>query len=138
MNRELLLSGADIGDMNAVRKHLSAVKGGRLAQAAAPARLVTLVISDVVDDDLSVIASGPTVPDPTTFEQALGIVRTYGITSPAATTTLEQGVAGGLSETPKPGAPLLPLPRPGWWQAASEASRRQRRSLSTPGSSRIF
>ena len=107
VNRELLLSGADIGDMNAVRKHLSAVKGGRLAQAAAPARLVTLVISDVVDDDLSVIASGPTVPDPTTFEQALGIVRTYGITSPAATTTLEQGVAGGLSETPKPGAPLF-------------------------------
>ena len=71
LNRSLLHSGATIGEMNCVRKHLSAIKGGRLAKAVQPSRLWTLAISDVPGDDLSVIASGPTVPDPTTFGDAL-------------------------------------------------------------------
>ncbi|MBL8645530.1 MAG: glycerate kinase [Rhodospirillaceae bacterium] len=79
INIALLNSGAAIDEMNCVRKHLSAIKGGRLAQACAPARVVSLVISDVVGDDLSVIASGPTVPDPTTAGQALAILKKYGI-----------------------------------------------------------
>jgi hydroxypyruvate reductase len=83
INRALLRSGAAIGDMNCVRKHLSGIKGGRLALAAAPARVVTLVISDVPGDDVSVIASGPTVADATTQAQARGILRRYGIPAPA-------------------------------------------------------
>ena len=79
INRALLMSGAQIGEMNCVRKHLSAIKGGRLAIAAAPAQVVSLIISDVPDDDLSVIASGPTVPDATTSEDALGILAKYKI-----------------------------------------------------------
>ena len=71
----LLRAGATIHEMNAVRKHLSRLKGGGLARAAAPARVVTLVLSDVVGDDLSTIASGPTVPDPTTFADALSVLR---------------------------------------------------------------
>ena len=70
VNAALLRSGAPIGEMNCVRKHLSAIKGGRLAAAACPARVLTLVISDVPNDDPSAIASGPTVPDPTTFAEA--------------------------------------------------------------------
>ncbi len=69
VNRALLASGATITEMNAVRKHLSAIKGGRLAAAAAPARVVTLAISDVPGDDPAVIGSGPTVPDPTTLRR---------------------------------------------------------------------
>lgn len=107
---KLLLScGATINEVNCVRKHLSAVKGGRLAAALAPATVLTLVLSDVIGDDLDAIASGPTVPDPTTFADALGIVRRYGIEDklplPAAE-HLRAGVAGGASapsETPKPG-----------------------------------
>ncbi len=82
INKALLASGAGIVEMNCVRKHLSAIKGGRLAAAAAPARVVSLVISDVPGDDLSVIASGPTVPDPTTSAQALAILARYGIEAP--------------------------------------------------------
>ena len=82
INAALLRSGAPIGEMNCVRKHLSAIKGGRLAAAAYPARVVTLVISDVPNDDPSAIASGPTVPDPTTFAEARAILAKYGITSP--------------------------------------------------------
>ena len=82
VNAALLRSGAPIGEMNCVRKHLSAIKGGRLAAAAYPARVVTLVISDVPGDDPSAIASGPTVPDPTTFADARAILAKYGITSP--------------------------------------------------------
>ncbi len=77
VNRALLASGATIGEMNAVRKHLSAIKGGRLAAAAAPARVVTLAISDVPGDDPAVIASGPTVPDPTTCADALALLTRY-------------------------------------------------------------
>ncbi|MBS0561521.1 MAG: glycerate kinase [Proteobacteria bacterium] len=100
VNRALLHSGATITEMNAVRKHLSAIKGGRLA-AAAPARVVTLAISDVPGDDPAVIASGPTVPDPTTFADAREIVARYGIDpAPAVTARL---AASALEETPKPG-----------------------------------
>ena len=100
LNRSLLNSGATIGEMNCVRKHLSAIKGGRLARAVQPARLWTLAISDVPGDDLSVIASGPTVPDPTTFSDALEILRRYRIQpTPAIQALLE----AAQEETPKPG-----------------------------------
>lgn len=101
INRALLASGATIGEMNTVRKHLSAIKGGRLAAAAAPARMVTLAISDVPGDDPAVIGSGPTVPDPTTFADARALLERYGITpSPAVIARLQQDV----DETPKPGS----------------------------------
>ena len=100
VNRALLRSGATIGEMNCVRKHLSAIKGGRLAAAASPARLVTLLISDVPGDSLSVIASGPTVADPTTFADALAILAKYGIGEPAAVMAHLRAAA---DETPKPG-----------------------------------
>jgi hydroxypyruvate reductase len=96
----LLRSGAGIGEMNCVRKHLSAVKGGRLAAHCAPARVVTLLISDVPGDDPGTIASGPTVPDASTCADALAICRRYGIALPAA---VRAGLEGGAFETPKPG-----------------------------------
>jgi len=100
INRELLESGAHIGEMNCVRKHLSRIKGGRLAAACAPATVVTLTISDVPGDDPSVIASGPTVPDASTCADAIAILRRYAIDVPAAIMSrLEQGTL----ETPKPG-----------------------------------
>jgi glycerate 2-kinase len=100
INRALLASGAGIGDMNAVRKHLSAIKGGRLADAAAPARVVTLAISDVPGDDPAVIGSGPTVPDPTTLADAMAIIERFRIApSPAVAARLRQD----SGETPKPG-----------------------------------
>ena len=99
LNRSLLHSGATIGEINCVRKHLSSIKGGRLAGAVQPARLWTLAISDVPGDDLSVIASGPTVPDPTTFADALEILRRYQIQpTPAIQALLE----AAEEETPKP------------------------------------
>jgi glycerate 2-kinase len=104
VNKALLKSGAAIGEMNCVRKHLSAIKGGRLAVAAAPARVVTLMISDVPNDDPSVIASGPTVADPTTAADALAILTKYGITEPPAVLT---HLRRGDDETPKPGDPRL-------------------------------
>ena len=100
VNRALLASGADIGEMNAVRKHLSAIKGGRLAAATWPAELVSLLISDVPGDDPSVIASGPTVADPSTFADARAILARYGITPPAAVVAR---LAKADDETPKPG-----------------------------------
>jgi glycerate 2-kinase len=100
VNRALLRSGAAIQDMNCVRKHLSAIKGGRLAAAATPAALVSLVISDVPGDDPSVIASGPTVPDRTTLADARAILARYGITPPAAVLARLRDPA---AETPKPG-----------------------------------
>ena len=102
INKALLNSGAAIGEMNCVRKHLSAIKGGRLALACAPARVVTLLISDVPGDDPGVIASGPTLPDPTTCAEALAILRKYRIEAPA---NVEQHLASGAGETPKPGDP---------------------------------
>ena len=100
INQQLLASGANIAEMNCVRKHLSRIKGGRLAAACAPARVVTLTISDVPGDDVSIIASGPTVPDATTCAEALTILQRYGIDVPAA--VLAQLHSGAL-ETPKPG-----------------------------------
>ncbi len=104
VNKALLKSGATISEMNCVRKHLSAIKGGRLAAACAPARVVSLLISDVPGDDPAAIASGPTVPDPTTFEEARAIVRKYAIALPEAVRThLERAE----DETPKPDDPRL-------------------------------
>ena len=100
INKQLLESGANILEMNTVRKHLSAIKGGRLAAACAPARVVTLTISDVPGDDVSVIASGPTVADASTCAEALDILRRYGIEVPAAVKTQ---LESGALETPKPG-----------------------------------
>lgn len=96
----LLDSGASIHEINAVRKHLSAVKGGGLARAAAPARTVGILFSDVVGDDLDVIASGPTAPDASTYADALAVVDRYGIEAPAAVRDrLERGAAGEAAET---------------------------------------
>ena len=104
VNRALLASGADIAQMNAVRKHLSAIKGGRLAAAAHPAKVVSLLISDVPGDDPAVIGSGPTVPDPSTCAEALASLRQYTIEHPAA--VLEH-LRAAKDETPKPGDPRL-------------------------------
>jgi hydroxypyruvate reductase len=104
VSRALLRSGADIAEMNCVRKHLSQVKGGRLAAAAYPAQVVSLLISDVPGDDPAVIASGPTVADPTTYADARAVLRKYGIAVPASVAThLERA----QDETPKPGDPRL-------------------------------
>ncbi|MFC5496972.1 glycerate kinase [Caenimonas terrae] len=104
INRALLESGASISEMNCVRKHLSRIKGGRLAAACAPAQVVTLTISDVPGDDPSIIASGPTVPDASSCADAVAILQRYGIGVPGAIMSLlEQGAL----ETPKPGDPLF-------------------------------
>jgi glycerate 2-kinase len=100
ISKALLRSGATIAEMNCVRKHLSAIKGGRLAVAAAPAHVVALLISDVPGDDPSVIASGPTVADPTTVDDARAILGKYRIDAPPA-------IRDALSETVKPGDPRL-------------------------------
>ncbi|MDN3922760.1 glycerate kinase type-2 family protein [Roseateles violae] len=104
INRALLKSGAAIGEMNCVRKHLSAIKGGRLAAACAPARVVSLLISDVPGDDPAVIASGPTVADATSCADALAICERYRIDLPRAA---REGLESGAFETPKPGDPRL-------------------------------
>lgn len=100
VTRELLRCGAAIDEINAVRKHLSAIKGGRLAVAAFPAPVVTLMISDVPGDDPAVIASGPTVADPSTFADALAVIGKYGITVPDA---VRAHLQAGPEESPKPG-----------------------------------
>ncbi len=103
----LLASGATIAEVNTVRKHLDAVKGGGLAQAAAPATVVALVLSDVLGNPLDVIASGPAVPDPTTFDDAWAVLTRYGLVErvPAAVReVLRRGRRGEVPETPKPGA----------------------------------
>ncbi len=104
VTRALLRSGATIGEINTVRKHLSAIKGGRLTAAAAPARVVTLAISDVPGDDPAVIASGPTVPDPTSFTDARAVLAKYRIAEPAAVIAHLEAAA---EETPKPSAPIF-------------------------------
>ncbi len=106
----LLASGATIHELNTVRKHLSAVKGGQLARHAAPAWVETLLISDVVGDDVDVIASGPTIPDPTTFADAKAVLERYGVWAhvpPAVRRHLHDGIAGKVPETPKPGDPIF-------------------------------
>jgi len=104
INKALLKSGAAIDEMNCVRKHLSAIKGGRLAAMCAPAQVVTLLISDVPGDAPEVIGSGPTVPDSTTCADALRILARYGIAIPAAA---RAGLESGAFETPKPGDTLF-------------------------------
>ena len=104
VNRALLASGASIEEMNCVRKHLSAIKGGRLATAAYPARVITLLISDVPGDDPAIIASGPTVADPTSYADARGILRRYGISEPRS---VMAHLDTARDETPKPGDPRL-------------------------------
>jgi glycerate 2-kinase len=107
VTRQLLRCGADIAEMNAVRKHLSNVKGGRLA-ASTDSSIVTLILSDVLGDDLSAIASGPTAPDPTTYADAIGCLKRYRLWSSAPRSVrryLEQGYRGCHAETPKPGDP---------------------------------
>jgi hydroxypyruvate reductase len=128
VNKALLRSGAAIDEMNCLRKHLSAIKGGRLAAAAAPARVVSLLISDVPGDDPAVIASGPTVPDPTSFADALAILEKYHIDAPAAVIAHLKAAA---EETPKPGDPrfaacetrMIARPQDSL-EAAAEAARR--------------
>jgi len=110
LTKALLACGADIREMNTLRKHISRIKGGQLARAAAPARVFTLILSDIVGDPLDAIASGPTVPDPTTYADALGILDKYRIRReiPASIRThLEAGAAGRIPETPKPDDPLF-------------------------------
>ena len=104
VNAALLRSGADIGEMNAVRKHLSALKGGRLAALAAPARVLTLAISDVPGDRPDVIGSGPTVPDNSTLADARDVLRRYTITPPRS---VSQRLENPAAETPKPGDPIF-------------------------------
>src|SRR5467141_12894 len=102
--KELLRSGAPIQDINTVRKHLSAVQGGRLA-AACKAPVLALIVSDVTGDDPTHIASGPCAPDPTTYRDALEVLHRYGVNAaPAVRQHLERGARGEISETPKPGA----------------------------------
>jgi glycerate 2-kinase len=98
VNRALLKSGAPIEEMNCVRKHLSKIKGGRLAAAAYPAKVITLVISDVPGDDLTAVASGPTIADPTSFAQARAIIEKYNIEVPAS---ISRHLAEAKDETPK-------------------------------------
>lgn len=110
LTKALLACGADIREMNILRKHISRIKGGQLARAAQPAQVRTLILSDIVGDPLDAIASGPTVPDPTTYADALGILDKYRIRQeiPAEIRThLEAGAAGKVSETPKPTDPLF-------------------------------
>ncbi len=104
INAALLRSGAPISAINVVRKHLSAIKGGRLAAAAFPAPLLTLIISDAPGDDPAIVASGPTIGDPSTFAQAREILRKYGVNEPLA--VLEH-LDRAQNETPKPGDPVL-------------------------------
>jgi glycerate 2-kinase len=110
VTRLLLAAGATINELNAVRKHLSLFKGGQLARAAAPARVMTLILSDVIGDPLDVIASGPTAPDPSTFEDALGVLARRGIldrVGSAIVTRLHAGIRGEIPETPKPNDSLF-------------------------------
>lgn len=110
LTKALLACGADIREMNTLRKHISRIKGGQLARAAAPARVFTLILSDIVGDPLDAIASGPTVPDPRTYADALAILDKYGIRRdvPASIRAhLEAGAAGKVPETPKPDDPLF-------------------------------
>lgn len=108
LTRQLLKSGARISEMNCVRKHLSRIKGGKLAAAAHPAKLLTLAISDVPGDDPAAIGSGPTVGDPTTLEEARDVLNRYGL-SPSAEIVAALNAAG--NETPKPGDPKLAASR---------------------------
>lgn len=106
----LLKAGADIGELNAVRKHLSCVKGGRLMETAYPAKVASLILSDVIGDPLDVIASGPTAPDGTTFSDALDVIERHALTDRipvAGLDLLRRGARGEIPETPKAGNPIF-------------------------------
>jgi len=108
--QELLACGATIHEINAIRKHISGIKGGKLARTAYPGTLVTLMLSDVIGDNFDVIASGPTVPDESTFADCLAILEKYDISGtipPKVLTYLKRGIAGDEPETPKPGDPVF-------------------------------
>jgi glycerate 2-kinase len=110
VTRLLLNCGANIHEINAVRKHISAIKGGQLARLAAPATVEALLLSDVIGDDLDVIGSGPTAPDASTFARVAAILRHYGILDQVPEAVRERiraGLAGEIPETPKPGDPLF-------------------------------
>jgi glycerate 2-kinase len=105
-SNELLACGATIGEINSVRKHLSAIKGGQLAKASYPSTLVTLMLSDVIGDPMDIIASGPTVPDESTFEDACKVIQKYSLENRIPVSVnklLENGRTGGIEETPKRG-----------------------------------
>jgi len=109
-NDVLIKSGADIQEINAVRKHISRVKGGQLARAARPAEVVGLIVSDIVGDPIDSIASGPTSPDPTTFQDAWEVLEKYDIVPKmpdSVVEVLKRGLRGEIPETPKPGDPLF-------------------------------
>lgn len=106
----LLKAGADISELNAVRKHLSAVKGGRLAEIASPAEMISLMISDVIGDKLDVIASGPTAPDSSSFQDALDVIHKYQLEEKAPASVIDllsRGVKGAFPDTPKQGNPVF-------------------------------
>ena len=106
--RQLLACGADIRELNTVRKHISQLKGGQLARLASPSTVIALILSDVIGDDLVVIGSGPTVPDSSTFADAARVFEKYAIhPPPAVAKRISSGVAGAVSETPKPGDPAF-------------------------------
>jgi hydroxypyruvate reductase len=125
VTRALLRSGAHIGEMNTLRKHLSRLKGGRLARRASPARIVTLAVSDVPGDDPAVIGSGPTVPDPSTLADAWAIVERFKLTIPDA---VRRALDDSNNESPKPGDPIFAnseyriIARPADGIAAAEAA----------------
>ena len=119
MTSLLLECGASIDEINAIRKHLSQLKGGQLARLVMPATLITLVLSDVVGDRLDVIASGPTVPDPTTYQDCLEVIRRYDLLTrlPVSVRShLQRGQVGELAETPKATDPACTLPDRDRWQ----------------------
>lgn len=108
VTRLLLRAGATIRELNAVRKHLSEMKGGQLARWAAPAHVISLIISDVIGDPIDFIASGPTAPDTTSFSEALAIIQNYGVdVAESVRERLQQGARGRIPETPKPGDPVF-------------------------------
>ncbi|MGC9394064.1 MAG: glycerate kinase type-2 family protein [Anaerolineae bacterium] len=110
VTEHLLRAGAAIGEINAVRKHLSRLSGGQLARFAQPAPVVALILSDVVGDPLDVIASGPTVPDPTTYADAQAVLARHDLVEqmpPSVSAHLEEGATGRIAETPKPGDPIF-------------------------------
>jgi hydroxypyruvate reductase len=110
LTQELLSCGANINEINILRKHLSQIKGGQLARIAYPATVVSLIISDVIDDRVDSIASGPTAPDPSTFKDAYGIIKKYELLETAPVTIrayLKAGLQGKIEDTPKPGEPFF-------------------------------
>jgi len=109
-NQLLLSCGAEINEINTIRKHISSVKGGRLASLAAPAQLITLILSDVIGDPIDMIASGPISPDPSTFQDAIQIIKKYELEAllpEVVVDRINQGCSGNYPETPKPGDPIF-------------------------------